>query len=198
MNRFINTEPQSRRGSSRWLIVCILCVLCATVFHHPARAQGVTFLATWQNAYFRSAPSVNAPTLAPLVQGTSFSVVGRTEDQQWLALSVPNFTGWLPAGFGEVTGDLSLVPAVKQELPAVSKNTNVQTLPGWIKPGPRAKALYQQAMKSGRDGRVFTIAGDSNSTWQRNIGRIAAGPFPSMESPNCAVSWRASIPRLRG
>jgi hypothetical protein len=147
-------------------------VLCS-----PAHAQGVTFLATWQNAYFRSAPSVNAPTLAPLVQGTSFSVIGRTEDNQWLALSAPNFTGWLPAGFGDVTGDLAQVPVVKQTLPPFAKNANGQAVADWIKLGPRAKALYQQAIKSGRDGRVFTIAGDSNSTWQRNIGRIAAGNF---------------------
>jgi hypothetical protein len=120
---------------------------------------------------------VNAPTLAPLVQGTSFSVIGRTEDNQWLALSAPNFTGWLPAGFGDVTGDLAQVPVVKQTLPPFAKNANGQAVADWIKLGPRVKALYQQAIKSGRDGRMFTIAGDSNSTWQRNIGRIAAGNF---------------------
>ena len=177
MNRTFNTETQRCRKSLRFLCVCLLSLLCVSVLDLPARADGVTFLATWQNAYFRSAPSVNAPTLAPLVQGTSFSVVGRTEDNQWLALSAPNFTGWLPSGFGDVTGDLSQVPAQKPALPPFAKNTNAQSLPEWITLGSRAKALYQQAIKSGRDGRVFTIAGDSNSTWQRNIGRIAAGNF---------------------
>jgi hypothetical protein len=161
----------------RLVFAGVLCMLCFSVFRFPAHADGVTFLATWQNAYFRSAPSVNAPTLAPLVQGASFSVVGRTQDNQWLALSAPNFSGWLPAGFGEVTGDLSLVPEAKQTLPAFAKNTNTQAIAGWITLGPRAKALYQQAIKSGRDGRMFSIAGDSNSTWQRNMGRIAAGNF---------------------
>jgi hypothetical protein len=177
MSKMFNTEKQRNKNMRRYAIITFLAVLCFSVFRFPAQAQGVTFLATWQNAYFRSAPSVTAPTLAPLVQGTTFSVIGRTDDFQWLALSAPNFTGWLPAGFGEVTGDLLQVPVVKQTLPAFPKNNNAQALPSWISPGPRAKALYQAAIKSGRDGRVFAIAGDSNSTWQRNTGRIAAGNF---------------------
>jgi hypothetical protein len=177
MNHHSNAKPQRCSGARQFLFIFILGVLCVSAVRLPAHAQGVTFLATWQNAYFRSAPSVNAPTQAPLVQGALFSVVGRTEDNQWLALSAPNFTGWLPAGFGEVDGDLSQVPAVKQTLPPFARNTNTHAYPDWITLGPRAKALYQQAIKSGRDGRMFTIAGDSNSTWQRNTGRIAAGNF---------------------
>lgn len=177
MKNHHNAKTQRSKGAKRFFFVCLLGILCFSVFKTLARADGVTFLATWQNAYFRSAPSVNAPTLAPLVQGATFNVVGRSEDDQWLALSAPNFTGWLPAGFGEVAGDLSSVPEVKQTLPAFAKNTNTQAVADWITLGPRAKSLYQQAIKSRRDGRMFTIAGDSNSTWQRNIGRIAAGNF---------------------
>ncbi len=172
-----HTKPHRSNGVMRLLVASLLCVLFASVANTPAHAQGVTFIATWQNAYFRSAPSVTAPTVAPLVQGASFNVAGRTEDNQWLALDAPGFTGWLPTGFGEVAGDLSLVPAVKQTLPPFAKNTNAQAISNWLTLGPRAKALYQQAIKSGRDGRVFAIAGDSNSTWQRNMGRIAAGNF---------------------
>lgn len=113
---FFTAETRSRGELLRSFILTLLCVLCVSAVNHPVNAQGVTFLATWQNAYFRSTPSVNAPTLAPLVQGGTFNVIGRSEDNQWLALSAPNFTGWLPAGFGDVTGDLSKVPAVKQAL----------------------------------------------------------------------------------
>lgn len=177
MIEYFAAKTSRRTGAGTLLLIVLLGVLCAGLVQRPARADGVTFLATWQNAYFRSAPSVDAQTLAPLVQGTTFNVVGRTEDNQWLALAAPNFSGWLPAGFGEVTGDLAQVPEVKQVLPAFGKNTNTQAIASWVALGSRAKVLYQQAIKSGRDGRMFTIAGDSNSTWQRNIGRIAAGNY---------------------
>jgi hypothetical protein len=66
---------------------------------------------------------------------------------------------------------------VKASPPAYGKNSNTTPLPDWIKVTPRARELVRQAIKAGRDPRMFTIAGDSNSTWQRGIGRIAAGTF---------------------
>jgi hypothetical protein len=143
----------------------------------PAQAQGATFLATWQNVWFRAAPSVTAPKVAPLVQGMTFEVIGRSEDGQWLVLAAPNFKAWLPAGFGQVSGGLSNVPVIRSALPPATKNTNTARLPEWIVVTGRGKQLFQEAVKAGRDARMFTIAGDSNSTWQRAIGRIAAGSY---------------------
>jgi hypothetical protein len=152
--------------------------LASDARHTRAQPASATFLATWQNAYFRAAPSVNAPKVSPLVQGASFNVVGRTEDGQWLALAGPNdFRAWLPVGFGQVIGSLGDVPVVKYAPPAFAKNTNTASVPGWIKVTARGRQLLQQAIKAGRDPRMFTIAGDSNSTWQRATGRIAAGVF---------------------
>lgn len=161
------------------LRITVLLGVISALATQPARAhaQAPAFLATWQNAYFRSAPSVNAPRVAPLVQGARFDVVARSEDSQWVALAAPGFQAWLPAGFGEVAGDLRAVPSVKPALPAYGKNANTAPLPGWIVVPPRAKALLRQAAQAGRDPRMFTIAGDSNSTWQRGIGRIAAGIY---------------------
>ncbi|BCX03744.1 MAG: hypothetical protein KatS3mg053_1682 [Candidatus Roseilinea sp.] len=39
----------------------------------PAHAQQATFLATWQNAWFRAAPSVMAPKVVPVIQGTTYT-----------------------------------------------------------------------------------------------------------------------------
>ncbi|MFC1463790.1 MAG: hypothetical protein ACFLMY_02965 [Candidatus Brachytrichaceae bacterium NZ_4S206] len=142
-----------------------------------AFAQKTTFLVTWQNAWFRAAPSVMAPKVAPVIQGAIYDVVGRSEDGQWLALAGPNVKAWLPAGFGEITGSLAGVPVIKTALPAAPKNANTASLPEWIVMTPRGKQLYQRAIKAGRDPRMFTIAGDSNSAWQRTLGRIAAGVY---------------------
>ena len=168
-------KTQRRKAFQTFVLLCALCV--SVVNSDPTRAQGVTFLATWQNAWFRAAPSVNAAKVAPLVQGTTFEVVARTADAQWLALSAPNFKAWLPAGFGQVNGNLASVSIVAYTLPAPAKNSNTAALPEWIKLGPRAKPLFQAAIKVGRDGRMFSIAGDSNSTWQRDMGRVASGVF---------------------
>ena len=176
MTKIFNTRMQRRRGLKNLFLLCALCV-SAVHFSNPTHAQSVTFLATWQNAWLRAAPSVNAPKVAPLVQGTSFEVIGRTADAQWLALAAPNVKAWLPAGFGEVAGGIATVPVIAYAAPPFGKNTNTAAVPEWIKPGLRAKALLQQAMKSSRDLRMFSIVGDSNSTWLRNVGRIAAGVF---------------------
>src|SRR4026209_1069218 len=95
--RHFDARAQRSKCTKQIFIACFLCALCVSALTHSANAQGVTFIATWQNAYFRSAPSVNAQTLAPLVQGASFIVIGRSEDNQWLALYAPNYAGWLPA-----------------------------------------------------------------------------------------------------
>jgi hypothetical protein len=162
----------------RWLLFTL--VLALAVPASPSAvvsAQAVTFLATWQNAYFRTAPSVLAPTIAPLVQGSRYDVTARTQDGQWVALAGPGLAAWLPAGFGEITGDLADVPVVQPALPAFATNINSAALPGWIRTTERGRAMLRQSARAGRDPRMFTIAGDSNSTWQRSIGRIAAGTY---------------------
>lgn len=184
MSVFSNTK-KPRNKAVLVFVLCLLCSWAAQPSFVQAQAQGigVTFLATWQNAWFRAAPSVNAPKVAPLVQGTTYDVAARTEDGQWVALAGPDFpTGtfrkaWLPAGFGQVNGDLARVTVAQYGLPPFGKNTNSAPLPEWIVMTARGKQLYAQAIRAGRDARIFTIAGDSNSTWQRNIGRIAAGQF---------------------
>ncbi len=168
-----NAKTQRCRVAYSIFASLLLCVFAFDFVH----AQGVTFLATWQNAWLRAAPSVNAPKVAPLVQGSSFQVVGRTADAQWLALAAPNVKAWLPAGFGDVIGGIANVPVIAYASPPFGKNTNTAAVPEWIKLGPRAKALLQQATKAGRDPRMYSVAGDSNSTWQRDVGRIAAGVF---------------------
>lgn len=158
--------------------MCFLFLVAATFSPAPtAHAQRTTFLATWQNAWLRAAPSVIAPRVAPVVQGATYEVIGRSEDGQWLALATPDLRAWLPAGFGEVSGRLASVPIIRTRLPPAPKNVNTAALPEWIIMTARGRELYRRAVKAGRDPRMFTVAGDSNSTWQRAIGRIAAGVY---------------------
>jgi hypothetical protein len=148
-----------------------------------ARAQTVSFKTTWEGAYFRTAPSSLAPKEGMAPRDASYSVVARNADGTWLAISDGKFTGWLPAGFGEVSGDMRNLSTLSFSLPAHGKNTNAHRLPSWIVTTPRAKTMLQQAAKAGRDPRMFTIAGDSNSTWQQNLGRVSGGSFDLNAQP---------------
>jgi hypothetical protein len=170
-----NVLARKSRGRHA-LLLCAICVSVSVTVPVTVRAQGPMFVATWQNAWFRAAPSVNAPKVAPVVQGATYEILSRTADAQWLALQSPEVKAWLPAGFGDADA-LDGVPVMPYTLPAYAINTNTVALPEWIKPGPRARALLRQAVKAGRDPRMFSIVGDSNSTWQRDVGRIAAGMF---------------------
>lgn len=146
---------------------------------HPAEvdAQPAAFTVTWHGAWLRAAPSVTAPKVAPAEIGAQFTIAGRSEDGQWLALTQGALSGWLPAGFGETGVSPTAAPVRKVMLPPPPRNTNTAPLPDWIVMPARGRQLYQQAIKAGRDARLFTVAGDSNSTWQRSIGRIAGGSF---------------------
>ncbi|MFC1467067.1 MAG: hypothetical protein ACFLMY_19720 [Candidatus Brachytrichaceae bacterium NZ_4S206] len=161
-------------------------------------AQRATFLATWQNAWLRAAPSVTAPRVAPVAQGATYEVIGRSTDGQWLALATPGFRAWLPAGFGEASGSLASVPVILTRLPPAPKNTNMAALPEWIVMTARGRELYRRAVKAGRDPRMFTVAGDSNSTWQRALGRIAPASMTSARTATSGQSLRALTRRSRG
>ncbi|MCS6773348.1 MAG: SGNH/GDSL hydrolase family protein [Thermoflexales bacterium] len=161
-----------------WIWVSVAAVCAATCTHAlDAYAQVAHFTVTWPGAWLRTSPSVLAPRVVPAELGARFTIVGRTEDSQWLALSQGALNGWLPAGFGEAALSLATVPVLKTSLPPPPRNTNTATLPDWVVMTARGRQLYQQAIKSGRNPRLFTVAGDSNSTWQRSIGRIAGGSY---------------------
>ncbi len=148
----------------------------------PGRAAGAglpTFLVTTQGAQARFAPSVVAPVAFAVPQGQSYAVTGRSADNAWVKIG----NAWLPALLGDLSGDLSALPATP--LPAAtSANGNRAALPPWIPAAtPAARQALQRSARAGRDLRMFTVAGDSNSLWPRYLGRVAAGTFDLSRQP---------------
>jgi hypothetical protein len=47
----------------------------------------------------------------------------------------------------------------------------------------RARQIYRQSLSAGHDARLFTLAGDSNSTYSRYLGRIVSGAFDARQYP---------------
>ena len=168
-------------------LLCAVALLLGAVPNF-AHAQAVRFYMKFSGANVRSAPSVTAPIAAPIGFDALYPVVGRTSDNVWLQVQVGDVVGWLPAGFGEVQGQLTNLPAVPLSLPAAPKNANRTALPAYVVNTARGKALLQAALKSGRDPRIFTVAGDSNAAWGIVPGLLAGGQ----------VNFATRNPNLRG
>lgn len=130
----------------------------------------------------RAAPSVAAAVAFAAPQGQSYTAVARSAGNDWVNVG----RGWIPVLLGELSGDLGGLPAVGAP-PASLANGNHGALPEWIPTvTPAARQVLQHGAQKGRNPRVFTVAGDSNSQWPRFLGRVAAG----------AVDW-GRYPGLR-
>lgn len=122
----------------------------------------------------RAAPSVLAARGGVLEQGASYRMVARTGDGAWVAVDERGATGWVASGFGAVSGAAPiLTPTISYGLPPVV----AARLPAWIHIDAQSRAMFARAMRSGRDGRMFTVAGDSNSAWPHSFGRILTGEY---------------------
>lgn len=151
----------------------------------PEPANSVVWTATVEGAHARRWPSVVASRAFQTVQGGVYSVAARTPRGDWLKID----GGWLPALLGEAQGDVNRLP-VEQPPAAPLVNAGRAPLPAWIpKATARTRQLQQMALRAGRDPRMFTVAGDSNSDWLRYQGRVAAGTFD-------LGSWRAVAARF--
>jgi hypothetical protein len=158
---------------------CVALLACLAVRAGPAAAdEGATLLVTTQGAYARAAPSVAAAIAFPAVQGQAYAVTGRTSDGAWVKIA----GGWLPALLGELTGPLDGLPQVPPS-PAAG-GAGRPPWSSWIPASTAvARQILQNGARAGRNPRIFSVAGDSNSQWPRYLGRVAAGGYDPVRSP---------------
>jgi hypothetical protein len=157
----------------RFALVVVHLLVALIHVSASVRAQlPVLFRMLSDGVWLRAEPSALAPTGQVAVNGRVYDVIARTEDNTWLALRSGDVSGWVPAGFGAIAGDLSSVGAYRRPEFKLVRNQSTAALPPWQRVTPRGRQLFQAAVKAGRDPRVFTIAGDSNSAWPRHLGRL--------------------------
>jgi hypothetical protein len=73
------------------------------------------------------------------------------------------------------------VPARATPLPSAGSDVPTR----WVSTlSVRARRIYQQGLRAGHNPHLFTLAGDSNSTTSRYLGRIVAGAFDVSKYPN--------------
>ncbi len=174
-----------RKAASLFLLLCVFCA--AAVNAQPAAAQeGVKITITTPEAWLRSAPSLTAGNSVPVAKGQFYDVTARTADNAWLQLNVPEAAGkgtWLYAGLGALfSGDLKSAPVVKAASTTAAAATKPAKksagFPAWIPAiTPQQRAIYQNAVKAGKDPNLFTVAGDCNSQPAVYLQRLASGEF---------------------
>lgn len=160
-----------------WLCAVVLATMSlpsAPVYAQVSPRLAVTAPALW----LRAAPSLTAPRTQPVFRGDSLDIVERTTDNAWLRVAAAEKSGWLPAAFGALNGDLHAVRAVAPPKPPAAARTrrSKPELPAWISVPDAARARHAQFLKRGRRA-SFAVAGDCNSEPDAFMRRLAYGTF---------------------
>lgn len=155
----------------------ILLMIGASAKHVGAQPAPQSFEASGPGVHARSLPSVLAARVVELPLKQTFPLIARTPDSAWVALRLTGttITGWVPVGLGQVQGDIASLPTQPRPKLNAPAATTASKRPAWINSTQRGRQLFAEAIAAGRDGRMFTIAGDSNSAWQKNLGAIVSG-----------------------
>jgi hypothetical protein len=127
-------------------------------------------------------PRLTASLGAPIFEGQTYAVAARSADQAWLKLDNKIGTGWVLASLGSVQGDVTALPT-EAASPYKPPTANPKPSPYLSPITPKAKKLWQHAVKVGRRADLFTVVGDCNSEPDAYLWRLAAGTFDVSGQP---------------
>jgi hypothetical protein len=125
----------------------------------------------------RGGPGVDQPVLGQVVRDDAVTVLGRTEDGEWLNIAWQDRAAWVAARYVEVAGN----PA---SLPAVGHSSSRVPAPGPALPG---KIAFQT--RSGGD--IYVVKADG-SGWRSGTGalqRVAAGLDPVLSPDGTRLAY---------
>jgi hypothetical protein len=91
----------------------------------PIPPLPVSIAPNYTSVHLRAGPGTYYPSLAFLVSGETYSVVGRTADGSWMVVVTPERIGWSAAWTLAVEGDISVLPVYTDdsELPTITPTT---------------------------------------------------------------------------
>jgi len=133
--------------------------------------------------WLRNEPSLLARNVQPVAKGQFYIVNGRTADNMWWRITVPDAKApetWLLSDLAvPYSGAIEKAPVVTPQIKAAPATAKKQApLPKWIPTITAAqKAIYQSAVNKGKDPGIFTVVGDCNSLPPIYLQRIASGQF---------------------
>ncbi|HKZ70035.1 MAG TPA: SH3 domain-containing protein [Anaerolineales bacterium] len=160
---------------------CLVLYLLFTHVQPALAATPVNFSISVGRAIVRSGPGTTFSAVKTVTLGQTFTVTGRTANNDWLRLTVPRLAGeaWVKASLGKVKGDLTTVPlagtsspvstTVAQTPTAIATvaaplySTTGPTTPAVAASTPRARDIYQTGLALGNNPRAFSKVGDCQS-----------------------------------
>lgn len=123
---------------SRFLWLSLLLAFVLNLGRAPAaQASSATFTVTVKSAFLRSAPDLNAERVFSVFRNQIYPITGRVADNTWVQL---NDLGWIAAGLGQISGDLSAAP-ILAAVPAPAATTAPESAPASTDTAPHTLKL---------------------------------------------------------
>jgi uncharacterized protein YgiM (DUF1202 family) len=123
------------------------------------------FTVTARSSFVRSSPNVGNNRIGSVFKGQAYGLAGQTADGQWMLLNLGGGAqGWIPASFGQITGQTVIVilnAAAPSEASASASPLSTNTLPSV---SGTAREIYQRGLSLGNNPRAFSKVGDCMST----------------------------------
>lgn len=174
----------------RAFLVLGLAFAPATANSHAQPLPKITI--TVPAAWLRTEPSLIAPRSALASHGQFYDVLGRTADNRWWLLKLPESRApaWLLADLGAVySGDVQSAVVLTPTLtppritPRRAITRTVAPPLGVPTITPKQRAFYRAAAERGKDPGMFAVVGDCNSMPAVYVRRLATGEFDAHRLP---------------
>jgi uncharacterized protein YraI len=133
----------------------------------PPQQDGVAFVLTFANLRLRSLPTVNAPALQTIPQGTTVRASGRDAGVNWLLVEYRGVTGWVSSLYVRTSDNLSALP--------VRDGTDPNASPP--PPASQSTALDGTVVGSGTMV-IFSNEGNVNIRVEPNVDSPRLGQIP--------------------
>lgn len=142
------------------------------------------------SVYARNAPRWQAGLVNRLLKHHPYTAVARDGIAEWLLIVDGTSRQWIHKDMARIDGDRTALPVAEGAFsPGVLPNPRVPGVPAL---SSAARALYQTAVRSGRDPYLATVVGDCNSEGMVFFGRFGAGGFSLYGSGQTALRGTAT------
>ncbi len=184
----------------RGLGMAALLMALALAQGRATAANGITFTVTAASAFLRAEPAFGAARMYSVFAGQTYGVAGRNETATWVLLEFPGAapgTAWIPASYGEVSGNLGLAP-VTAAAPLPAPTTAPVVVGAPANSGPSGPVYFTVAVRSmfGRQGpalnttRIVSLfEGQSYAV----TARSADGAWLRLSVPGLGEAWVAGV-----
>lgn len=136
----------------------------------PAESQALPGRVVSGPLNVRSGPGVDQSVLGQLAAGDTVTVIGRSEEGDWLAIAWSASTAWVAARYVEVSGDLTGLPALAPATTAARPSA----------PARPGKVAFQTSI----GGDIYLVNADGSG-----LRRVATGLDPALSPDGTRLAY---------